>query len=89
MQYLKLKKLTTGTGINYTPNVFAVIGDFGLAGNNELEVANLVKSWNPDFIITTGDNNYELGESSTIDANIGQYYHDYIYPYSARFPQRF
>ncbi|MCE9540053.1 MAG: metallophosphoesterase, partial [Bacteroidetes bacterium] len=64
---------------------FAVIGDFGLAGNNELAVANLVKSWNSDFIITTGDNNYELGQSSTIDANIGQYYHDYIYPYSGNY----
>ena len=64
---------------------FAVIGDFGLAGSNELAIANLVKSWNPDFIITTGDNNYELGQSSTIDANIGQYYHDYIYPYSGNY----
>ena len=37
---------------------FAVIGDYGDAGQAELDVANLVKSWNPDFIITTGDNNY-------------------------------
>lgn len=59
----------------------AIIGDYGLAGSNELAVANLVKSWNPDFIITLGDNNYEIGSDSTIDANIGQYYHDYIYPY--------
>jgi len=60
---------------------FAAIGDYGLAGPNELAVANLVKSWNPDFIITLGDNNYEVGSDSTIDANIGQYYHQYIYPY--------
>ncbi len=65
---------------------FAVIGDYGLAGTNELAVANRVKSWNPDFIITTGDNNYGYGGSgsgsaATIDQNIGQYYHDYIYPY--------
>jgi hypothetical protein len=60
---------------------FAVIGDFGLAGQQEMDVANLVKSWNPDFVTTVGDNNYPLGTSSTIDQNIGQYYHDYIFPY--------
>ena len=60
---------------------FAVIGDYGLAGQRELDVANLVKSWSPDFIITTGDNNYENGEASTIDRNIGQYYHSFIFPY--------
>jgi len=60
---------------------FAVIGDFGKAGSNEADVADLVHSWNPDFIITTGDNNYENGELTTIDENIGQYYHDFIFPY--------
>lgn len=60
---------------------FAVIGDYGKAGANELNVSNLVKSWNPQFVITLGDNNYELGEDSTIDQNIGQYYHEFIYPY--------
>ena len=64
---------------------FAVIGDYGLAGENELAVANLVKSWNPDFIITLGDNNYPLGADSTVDENIGQYYHEYIYPYNGRY----
>lgn len=61
---------------------FAVIGDYGINTANEAAVATLVKSWNPDFIITTGDNNYPKGESATIDQNIGQYYHDYIYPYT-------
>lgn len=64
---------------------FAVIGDFGQAGQPEADVAALVNSWNPNFIITTGDNNYLLGDSSTIDANIGQYYHQYIYPYTGSF----
>jgi tartrate-resistant acid phosphatase type 5 len=64
-----------------------IIGDYGAAysgavgTSNELSVANLVKSWNPDFIITTGDNNYPNGEASTIDTNIGQFYHEFIYPY--------
>ncbi|HKO98099.1 MAG TPA: fibronectin type III domain-containing protein [Pyrinomonadaceae bacterium] len=60
---------------------FAAIGDYGSDDQHELDVANLVKSWNPEFIITLGDNNYPSGEASTIDANIGKYYHEYIYPY--------
>ena len=60
---------------------FAVIGDFGDAGSDEEDVANLVNSWDVDFIITVGDNNYPDGEASTIDENIGQYYHQYIHPY--------
>src|SRR5439155_5430524 len=60
---------------------FAVIGDYGSPGQPERDVANLVKSWRPDFIITTGDNNYPHGAATTIDQNIGQYYHDFIFPY--------
>src|SRR5438045_4151622 len=57
---------------------FAIIGDYGSAGQSELDVSNRIHGWNPDFIITTGDNNYDLGAASTIDPNIGQYYHDFI-----------
>lgn len=64
---------------------FAVIGDYGWAGAPERDVADLVKNSNPDFIITTGDNNYDNGGASSIDANIGQYYHDYIFPYNGSF----
>ena len=60
---------------------FAVIGDFGLDGVAEADVATLVHSWQPDIIITVGDNNYPSGAADTIDANIGKYYHDYISPY--------
>lgn len=62
-----------------------MIGDFGLAGQPESDVATLVKSWNPDFILTLGDNNYEYGEASTIDQNVGQYYHEFISPYIGSF----
>ncbi|HOO77150.1 MAG TPA: metallophosphoesterase, partial [bacterium] len=66
---------------------FAVIGDYGEACGNlgpehEEDVADLVKSWDPDFIITLGDNNYPVGSAFTIDSNIGQFYSDYIYPYT-------
>src|SRR3954470_12598916 len=63
---------------------FAVIGDYGSSYpfTPEADVAALVHSWNPDFIATLGDNNYPTGSAATIDANIGQYYQDYIYPYT-------
>jgi hypothetical protein len=58
---------------------FAAIGDYGTGdANTEGRVANLVKSWNPDFIITLGDNNYPVGAQATIQANIGAFYGDYI-----------
>jgi hypothetical protein len=69
------------------PVVFAVIGDYGLAGTAESDVAALVHSWDPDFIITTGDNNYPSGAAETIDDNIGQYYADYIHPYVGAYRQ--
>lgn len=67
------------------PVRFAVIGDYGSARKAEGDVAGLVKGWQPDFIITTGDNNYEDGAASTIDQNVGQFYHDFIFPYKGRY----
>jgi tartrate-resistant acid phosphatase type 5 len=64
---------------------FAVIGDFGEGNQAEADVASLIHSWNPDFILTVGDNNYPLGAASTIDARIGQYYHDFIFPYTGSY----
>src|SRR5689334_25263245 len=64
---------------------FAAIGDYGSGSSNEMAVANLVKSWNPDFIITLGDNNYPDGAASTIDSRIGQYFHSYISPYAGSY----
>jgi hypothetical protein len=64
---------------------FAVIGDYGTGKQNEADVAALIKSWNPDLIITTGDNNYPDGEASTIDEHIGQFFHEFISPYYGSF----
>jgi tartrate-resistant acid phosphatase type 5 len=64
---------------------FAVIGDFGEAGPNEAKVARLVKGQSPAFVITTGDDNYPAGEKASIDANIGQYYSDFIGNYRGAF----
>ena len=61
---------------------FAVIGDYGVDEQPQADVAALVHGWDPDFIVTVGDNNYPNGAADTIDANIGKYYGDYIFPYA-------
>jgi hypothetical protein len=56
---------------------FAVIGDYGYGGKNELAVAKLVASWDPDFVITTGDDYYSpaggIG-TAKYDSSTGAYY---------------
>ncbi len=64
---------------------FAVIGDYGMNNSAETDVAKLIQGWQPDLIITTGDNNYPSGAADTIDANIGKYFHNYIFPYSGTY----
>lgn len=44
----------------------------------QAKVADLVASWKPDFVVSTGDNNYPKGEAATIDANVGKYYAAFI-----------
>ena len=75
---------------------FAAIGDFGDSDNDAATraVADMVKSWNPDFVITVGDNNYPDGAADTLDDNVGQYYSQFIYPYQGNYapsepPNRF
>lgn len=58
-----------------------MIGDYGLDSPDEAGVARLVASLGPDFVITTGDNNYPAGAAATIDANIGKHWHAFIAPY--------
>ena len=54
---------------------FAVIGDFGGGGQPEADVASLVASWNPDFVVTVGDNRYGATNYDTV---IGQFYCQYL-----------
>jgi len=80
--------MLSGSVILHTQPVvkFAAIGDYGRwYTEGEARVSDMVHNWNPDFIITLGDNNYEYGADSTIDSNIGQFYHDYIHPYTGVF----
>lgn len=64
---------------------FAIIGDFGDYKEKSVPVSMLVKSWNPDMIITTGDNNYPCGSKETIDDNVGSLYSSYIFPYKGKY----
>jgi hypothetical protein len=51
--------------------LFAAIGDYGDGSANESDVAALVGGWNPDFIITLGDNRYG---PTNLDETVGQFY---------------
>jgi tartrate-resistant acid phosphatase type 5 len=62
-----------------------VITDYGVDKQPEADVAALVLSLAPDFVITTGDNNDPRSSDLTIDQNIGQYYHSFIYPYQGSY----
>lgn len=85
---LAIVLFVTGTPNAHAQNeriVFAVIGDYGQAGQPLLDVSNLIKSWSPDFIVTVGDNNYPNGQSYSIDDNIGQYFSEFISPYKGKY----
>jgi len=60
---------------------FAVIGDYANDSATEAKVSAMVKSWNPGFVVTVGDNNYGPDKVANIDRRVGQYYGDYIFPY--------
>jgi hypothetical protein len=61
-----------------------VIGDYGGDTAEEAKVAELVKGWNPDAVITVGDNNYDEGTPEGWDATVGQYYHPFIGSYKGK-----
>ena len=46
---------------------FAVIGDFGQTFPDQIfpvdHVGAMMRSWNPDFVVSVGDNNYQLGQA--------------------------
>ncbi len=72
---------------NYPPSddsfVFAIVGDLGDEGDTEESVANIIKSWEPEFIVTCGDNDYATNgrQFDGFDRGIGRYFHEYIYNY--------
>ncbi len=62
---------------------FTIISDIHGATVATNEVSQLVKSWNPEFIICCGDNNYAC--NMNIDNQVGQYYCEFISPYTGLF----
>jgi hypothetical protein len=67
----------------------AAIGDYGDDDDDSRAVADLVKSWNPDFIITVGDNDYSdgvfRGTFEGLELGVGQYFHDFLGNYMGDF----
>jgi hypothetical protein len=55
----------------------AIVGDFGVDDQNETAVASMVRGWNPDAVVTVGDNYYATsGGTGTekYDIAVGKYY---------------
>ncbi len=55
--------------------VVAVIADYGVGEPSEADVADLVASWNPDAVLTAGDNCYAPGDYLT---NVDPYYGGFV-----------
>lgn len=54
------------TEANAEPLTFAIVGDQGWGTQPESDVAAMIKTWNPAFIATVGDNIYGLNQSMTL-----------------------
>lgn len=64
----------------------ALIGDYGLDDQANSQVASMVKGFSPDMIVTLGGNNMGGDDSfGSIDAIVGQRYHQYLYPYAGSY----
>ncbi len=59
---------------------FAALGDYGLGGSISISIANMMHGWDPDFVITTGNNNYAYtGVGSTAwTSNVGKLFGDFV-----------
>jgi hypothetical protein len=64
-----------GAGMTAEAVRIAAIGDYGDGGPDTPRVADLVRSWEPDVIITEGDNCYAPGDHLS---NVDPYYGDYV-----------
>lgn len=63
----------------------AIIGDYGIHRGGARAVSRMVHAWKPDFVITTGDNNYPAGRREQMDRNIGAFYHAFIGNYQGAY----
>ena len=74
--------LTTATPAPSGPTTtFAIIGDYGVGVGGESQVASLVASWHPAYILTTGDDFYSAAGgigTAKYDNSTGVYYGAWI-----------
>ncbi len=64
-----------------TETVFGIVGDYGSDSSAERRVSNLIKSWNPAFVGTTGDNVYSGAAAQSYEVlqrKVGNYYGQFI-----------
>jgi len=79
---LSLLTILSHQSLAQTSIRFAAVGDFD-ASAATASVAAMIAGWNPDFVITQGDNNYTANNTSTAswDNEVGQFYGQYTkYP---------
>ena len=74
-----------GASCRPDPLVFAAVSDYGGGNRAEGLTTDLIRSFEPAFILTAGDNNYPRGEAETIDRNVGQFFGLYIGEYRGVF----
>ena len=73
--------LSPDLALLFEPVVFGVIGDYGGGGKPEADVAAMIKTWDPQFIVSVGDNNYGnvgIGAEDSWEERVGRFYGDYI-----------
>ena len=81
-----LSAMVGGVFVVEALSVMVQVASFKLTGAaTGADVAALIDRWGVDAIVTAGDNNYLDGAAETIDANIGQYYYEFIHPYTGAY----
>ena len=61
--------------------VFAHMGNYATNSGTEEQISQLVRSWLPKFLTASGQNTV----TGSYDADVGQYFHDFIFPYSGTY----
>ncbi|MGI9163051.1 MAG: hypothetical protein ACR2JI_09055, partial [Mycobacterium sp.] len=72
---------TNGTNFYYSPGGYKR-KDTGASGPQQQAVAEMMRSWNPSDVIQLGDESYNSASTTMLDYNIGQYYNNWIAPYT-------
>jgi len=57
---------------------FAVIGDYGTGNSAAWEVAKMVHAWDPEYVVTTGDNWYHSPDWNTLHNRLCSPWHEWM-----------